>query len=128
MSFVAVCFLRPGVTGQLPLIFQFRKAPLPQRLIHAYRNCIGQIQAAQPAFHGQPQARIRMLQQQFFRQALVLPTKNQIRIVCINFFAVIMTPFGGKIIKRALIFGKKVFQSVIIADIQIVPVIRDLPA
>ena len=58
-------------------VLQFREVPLAQDLIDGDGGGVGKVQAPQPRPHGQAQAALRVLEEQFLRQSGILPAKDQ---------------------------------------------------
>ena len=108
----------------MAVVQQLRKIPLAQHLVHTHSDAVGQVQAAAGVPHGHPDAVLLIGCQQRFRQPGVLPAKHEVGPVRVGDVGVALGRFGRKVVERPGVPGEEVVQTIIIADVQIVPVVQ----
>ena len=108
----------------MSVVQKLRKIPLAQHLVHAHGHAVGQVQAAAGVPHGHADAVFLIGGQQGFRQAGVLPPEHEVSPVRVGHIGVAQGCLGGEVVVWAVVLCKKVIQPVIVADVQIMPVVQ----
>ena len=106
------------------MVQQLREVPLAQYLVYAHGDAVGQVQAAAGVPHGHPDAVLLIGCQQRFRQTGIFPPEHEVCPVRVGDVGVALGRFGRKVVERPVVLREEVIQTVVIADVQIVPVIQ----
>lgn len=111
---------------KLPGAEKIRIIPLPQYFVDADCHRIREVQAARVRIvqHGNADAVIRVLKEQFFRQSGGLLAKHQITAVRIGDVGMHMPRLCRKIVEIAAVLPEKIGKTIVIGDVQKMPVIQ----
>ena len=108
----------------MSVVQKLRKVPLAQHFIHAHGHAVGKVQAAAGVAHGHSDAVLLIGGKQGFGQAGILASEHEVCTVRVAHIGVALRCLGGKIVIGAAVFGKELVQTVVIADVEVVPVIQ----
>lgn len=104
---------------------QSLKIALPQDLIDRDCDRVGEVQRAQTLPHGEPYATVGVGVEEVLGQTLCLLPEEQENGGGVADVGIKIFRFGGEAIEIRLgVLGKKVLQTIVIGDVEVVPIVQ----